>query len=524
MSALEVLLQSFCSASLLGTLLVLVLVYFISTRSGPQDERREPPGPRALPLLGNLLQLDLSRPDCSLLEFSRHFGSVFTVHFGPKKVVVLAGYQTVKEALVEHAEEFGERDSVQILHEINQGHGVLWTNGDSWREMRRFSLMNLKDFGMGRKVCEDKIIEESHHLMRVFQSHGGLTCGSADVVPLLLTHLLLPGRAFDSTLPMNYSTANIICSMVYGDRFDYEDPHFQAMVSRLNENVLLLGSPSVQVYNLFPWLGKWFANRRRFRQLYDVNIQENLQTFRQLEETLNPHLCRGFVDAFLVRKQSLEDSNVTDSHFHNTNLLMTVLHLFAAGTETTATTLRWGLLLMSKYPAIQQRVHQELSAVVGRRQIQVEDRKNLPYTDAVIHEIQRFANIIPLSLPHRTSRDVTFQGHFIRKGTTVYPLLTSVLYDPSQWETPDSFNPRHFLDNQGRFVKRDAFLPFSAGRRVCLGESLARMELFIFFTSLLQSFRFSPPPGVSEEELDLSPRVGFTRNPRAHQLCAVPRE
>ncbi|XP_053737914.1 cytochrome P450 2K1-like isoform X2 [Synchiropus splendidus] len=504
MSALEVLLQSFCSASLLGTLLVLVLVYFISTRSGPQDERREPPGPRALPLLGNLLQLDLSRPDCSLLEFSRHFGSVFTVHFGPKKVVVLAGYQTVKEALVEHAEEFGERDSVQILHEINQGHGVLWTNGDSWREMRRFSLMNLKDFGMGRKVCEDKIIEESHHLMRVFQSHGG--------------------RAFDSTLPMNYSTANIICSMVYGDRFDYEDPHFQAMVSRLNENVLLLGSPSVQVYNLFPWLGKWFANRRRFRQLYDVNIQENLQTFRQLEETLNPHLCRGFVDAFLVRKQSLEDSNVTDSHFHNTNLLMTVLHLFAAGTETTATTLRWGLLLMSKYPAIQQRVHQELSAVVGRRQIQVEDRKNLPYTDAVIHEIQRFANIIPLSLPHRTSRDVTFQGHFIRKGTTVYPLLTSVLYDPSQWETPDSFNPRHFLDNQGRFVKRDAFLPFSAGRRVCLGESLARMELFIFFTSLLQSFRFSPPPGVSEEELDLSPRVGFTRNPRAHQLCAVPRE
>ncbi|MEQ2246469.1 Cytochrome P450 2K6 [Ilyodon furcidens] len=77
---------------------------------------------------------------------------------------------------------------------------------------------------------------------------------------------------------------------------------------------------------------------------------------------------------------------------------------------------------------------------------------------------------------------------------------------------------------EGKFIKRDAFLPFSAGRRVCLGESLAKMELFLFFTSLIQRFQFTPPPGVSEDELDLTPAVGFTVPPSPHELCAVSRQ
>ncbi|KAL6476341.1 hypothetical protein MHYP_G00148400 [Metynnis hypsauchen] len=109
------------------------------------------------------------------------------------------------------------------------------------------------------------------------------------------------------------------------------------------------------------------------------------------------------------------------------------------------------------------------------------------------------------------------------EGTCVFPLLASVLKDENEWESPNTFNPEHFLDEQGRFVKREAFMAFSAGRRVCLGESLARMELFLFFTSLLQHFRFTPPPGISEDQLDLTPSVGFILNPSPHKLCAVSR-
>ncbi|KAM3603484.1 uncharacterized protein V6R79_023301 [Siganus canaliculatus] len=487
-------------ALLLAVLVVLPLVYFLFS-FGSKSNGKDPPGPRPLPLLGNLLQLDLKKPYWTLCELSKKYGSVFTFYLGPKKIVVLAGYKTVKEALVNHADVFGERDPILIFEENSKGHGVLWSNGDLWKELRRFSLINLRDFGMGKKACEEKISEECDYLIDVFKK--------------------LKGEAFDTTQSLNYSVSNIICSMVYGSRFEYTDPKFNSLVDQMNRRVQLLGSPSVQMYNMFPRICKWVTERRELNKVNGFLKKENLALLSKLKETLNPQTCRGFVDAFLVRKQNLEDSGVTDSHYHDENLMETVMNLFAAGTETTSTTLRWALLLLAKYPKIQDQVQEELSRVIGSRKVQVEDRKNLPFTDAVIHETQRLANIVPMALPHRTSQDISFQGHFLKKGTTVYPLLTSVLYDESEWERPYDFHPAHFLNKDGKFVKRDAFMPFSAGRRVCLGESLARMELFIFFTSLLQHFRFTPPPGVSEDELDLTPAVAFTVTPSPHKLCAV---
>ncbi|XP_042168397.1 cytochrome P450 2K1-like [Oncorhynchus tshawytscha] len=285
---------------------------------------------------------------------------------------------------------------------------------------------------------------------------------------------------------------------------------------------------SVYMYNMFPWLGPWIKNLMRLKKNVADMKMEVTELVRGLKETLNPHMCRGFVDSFLVRKQTLEESGNMDSFYHDNNLVFSVGNLFGAGTDTTGTTLRWGLLLMAKYPHIQYRVREEISRVIGSRQPLAEDRKNLPYTDAVIHETQRLANIAHMAIPHNTSRDVTFQGYFIKcpmlhshcRGHLI-PLLTSVLQGNSEWESPHTFNPTHFLDEQGGFVKRDAFMAFYAGRRVCLVEGLGRMELFLFFTSLLQRFRFSPPPGVTEDDLDLTPSLGFTLNPSPHQLCAV---
>ncbi|KAL6102940.1 uncharacterized protein ACO6RY_02454 [Pungitius sinensis] len=502
MMMLEDLFQSYVSVALMVAFICILISFFFHSK----DEMREPPGPKPLPLLGNLLQMDLKRIDCSLVDLSKKYGSVFTVYLGSQKVVVLAGYKTVKEALVNHAVEFGERYISKFGNDISisLGNGIIFANGESWKEMRRFALSNLRDFGMGKKAAEDKIIEEIQYLIDVFERHEG--------------------QPFSTAQSINDAVSNIISSIVYGSRFEYSDEEFKLMVSRNNDNFKLSGSPSVQLFDMYPWIFQWARNRMRFKRNVAENRKQIKRLIGRLQETLNVEMCRGFVDSFLAHKQKLEESGITDSYYNIENLVSTAGNLFAAGSDTTSNVLRWGLLLMAKYPQIQDQVQEELSRVVGSRQVRVEDRKNLPYTDAVIHETQRLANIFPLSLPHKTSRDVNFQGFLIKAGTTVFPLLTSVLCDESEWESPNSFNPSHFLDMEGKFITRAAFMPFSAGRRACPGEGLAKMELFLFFTSLVQRFRFTPPPGVKEEDLDLTPAVGFTRTPLPHELCAVSRE
>ncbi|XP_036003870.1 cytochrome P450 2K1 [Fundulus heteroclitus] len=490
--------------TVVGVAVLLMILYLVSVGSSSSEAGKEPPGPKPLPLLGNLLQLDLQRPYKTLCQLSKKYGSVFTVYFGPKKVVVLSGYRTVKEALVRYADEFGEREVSPIFDDLNNGHGILFSNGETWKEMRRFALTALRDFGMGKRVAEEKILEECGHLIQTIENYKG--------------------EPFNTSLPLNYATSNIISSIVYGSRFEYDDPRFRNLVSRANENISLAGSAEIQLYNMFPRLVRWIKKRHVILENAKMTVSDVKDLIQKLKETLNLQTCRGLVDCFLIRKQKEEDSCVKDTQFTEENLIFTVSNLFSAGTDTTAATLRWGLLLMAKYPQIQDLVQEELARVVGGREVQVEDRKNLPYTDAVIHEIQRLANIVPMAVPHKTSRDVTFQGYFIKEGTTVFPLLTSVLNDESEWESPHSFNPSHFLNKEGKFIKRDAFLPFSAGRRVCLGEGLAKMELFLLFSSLLQRFRFKPPPGVTEDELDLTPAVGFTIPPSPHKLCAISRQ
>ncbi|XP_010897917.4 cytochrome P450 2K1-like [Esox lucius] len=499
----DFLLQIPSMVACLGAVLFLLALYRLFFGSSSEEQGINPPGPRPLPLLGNILIMDLKRPYRTLCKLSKKYGSVFTMHFGPKKVIVLAGYKTVKEALVNQAQDFGDRDITPVFHDLNQGHGILFANGDSWKEMRRFAMTNLKEFGMGKKVSEEEILEEIAYLIEEIKKHEG--------------------KPFDTTKPVISAVSNIISVIVFGRRFEYTDPIFNDMMDRSIDSLRLTASTSIQIYNMFPWLGPWIKNLKYIKKNVVGAKADLMEIVRGLKETLNPQMSRGFVDSFLVRKQTLEESGNMDSLYHDDNLMFSVTNLFVAGSDTTGITLCWGLLLMAKYPHIQDKVQEEISRVKGSRQPLVEDRKNLPYTNAVIHETQRLASIVPMSIPHTTSRDITFQGYYIKKGTCVIPLLTSVLHDEGEWESPHTFNPAHFLDEQGRFIKKEAFMAFSAGRRVCLGESLARMELFLFFTSLMQHFHFSPPPGVTEDDLDLTPAVGFLLSPLPHQLCAVSR-
>ncbi|KAM4771239.1 cytochrome P450 2K4-like [Rhinophrynus dorsalis] len=461
--------------------------------------RNFPPGPKPLPIIGNLHIMDVEKPYKTFMELSKKFGSIFSIQLGTKKVVVLCGYETVKDALVNHAEEFSERPNIPLFEEVTKGHGIVFAHGENWKVMRRFTLSTLRDFGMGKKSIENKITEECDYLVQKFKSYKG--------------------KPFENTMIMNSAVANIIVSILLGHRFEYEDPTLLKLISIINKNVRLMASRMVMLYNTYPSVMRWLpGSHKTIAGNTEGMFAFIRETFAKHKEQLDVNDQRDLIDAFLV-KQKEEKPNAA-MYFHDKNLIALVSNLFGAGMETTSTTLRWGLLLMMKYPEIQKNVQNEIEKVIGSAQPKAEHRKQMPYTDAVIHEIQRFANIVPGNLPHATTQDVTFRGYFIPKGTQVIPLLTSVLQDEDHFERPNEFYPQHFLDSDGNFVKKEAFIPFSAGRRSCAGENLAKMELFLFFTRLMQSFTFQPPPGV---EVKLNTATAITSIPVLHEICAVSR-
>ncbi|KAM9305503.1 uncharacterized protein PAF06_014064 [Gastrophryne carolinensis] len=466
----------------------LIALFLYWTTGSKKNRVKMPPGPRPLPFIGNLNLLNFKKVDQSLMELSEKYGEVYTLHLGGKKTVVIAGYKAVKDALVNQADDFGERGDVPIFTLISNKKGIIFNNGESWKAMRRFALSTLRDFGMGKNTLESKIHDELLPLIEYFKSYHG--------------------KPFDTKVIMSSAVSNLICSIVFGKRFEYDDPVFISLVEKIAEDNQLFGSPLVMFFNFYPFIGgllgapkKVMQNIRWIRGL----ISKRIKNHRDEYDINN---ISGYIDAFLTKME--QESSKTETYFDEENLASSVLDLLEAGTDTTATTLCWGLILMAKYPEIQKKVQEEIQTHIKPGQLpSVKVRRNMPYTDAVVHEMSRFGNIIPLGLTHRPPTDIYFRGYCIPKGTDVIALLASVLYDKTQWKTPDEFNPNHFLDDSGKFVLRDAFMPFSAGRRACAGESLAKMEIFLFFTGLVQAFTFYPEPGVSREDLDIKPDFGY---------------
>ncbi|XP_077396349.1 cytochrome P450 2F3-like [Festucalex cinctus] len=485
---------------LLGVLLALFWLLHDKKKRGGKGGL--PPGPLALPLVGNLPQIDKHLPFKSLLKLSERYGPVMTLHLGWQRTVVLVGYKTVKEALVDQADDFTGRMQLPFLHKATRGYGLGIANGERWRQLRRFTLSTLRDFGMGRKGMEQWIQEESQHLRARIDTYKA--------------------APFDPSFLLSCTVSNVICCLVFGQRFDSEDADFLRLLGIISEMIRFVASPLGQMYNIFPWLTErlpgWHQKVFGHMEVVRSFIEEKIQ---QHQDSLEPSAPRDYIDCFLNRIQQEKHNESTE--FFYENLVATVMNLFLAGTETTSSTIRYALSVLIKHPGVQEKMQQEIDAVIGReRCVNMDDRKSLPFTDAVIHEVQRFLDIVPFSLPHYALRDISFRGYTIPKNTIIVPLLHSVLKDETEWAEPQSFNPQHFLDHKGNFKKNPAFLPFAAGKRACVGESLARMELFIFLVTLLQHFSFSCPGGP--DSVDLTPEYSsFANTPRRHQLIATPR-
>ncbi|XP_034362174.1 cytochrome P450 2C29 isoform X2 [Arvicanthis niloticus] len=485
------------------TFLVLTLSCLILLSLWRQSSGRGklPPGPTPLPIIGNFLQIDVKNISQSFTNFSKAYGPVFTLYLGSQPTVILHGYEAVKEALIDHGEEFAGRGSFPIIDKIIKGLGVVFSNGNGWKETRRFTLMTLRNLGMGKRNIEDRVQEEAQCLVEELRKTKGSPC--------------------DPTFILSCAPSNVICSIIFQNRFDSNDKDFLILMKKINENVKILSSPWLQVCNKFPLLIDYCPGSHH-KIAKNINYVKSyvLEKIKEHQESLDVANPRDFIDYYLIKQK--QANHIEQSEFSLENLASTINDLFSAGTETTSTTLRYALLLLLKNPHVTAKVQEEIDSVIGRhRSPCMQDRSHMPYTDAMIHEVQRYIDLIPTNLPHAVTCDIKFRNYIIPKGTTVITSLSSVLHDSKEFPNPEMFDPGHFLDGNGNFKKSDYFMPFSTGKRICAGEGLARMELFLFLTTILQNFKLKSL--VHPKDIDTTPVVnGLASLPPPYQLCFIP--
>lgn len=205
--------------------------------------------------------------------------------------------------------------------------------------------------------------------------------------------------------------------------------------------------------------------------------------------------------------------------FSEWQLVSIISDLCAAGMETTITTMGWSILLMMRFPEAQRKVHEELDQVLGRERFPTwADRNRLPYTHAALYECQRYANITPGNLGRIAAHDIVINDTVIPTGTTFVPQIAVAHMDETLFKNAHEFNPERFLDDDKSLKNVPELLPYSLGKRGCLGESLARMELFIMFSCLMHKFTFSTDPNNPAPTLD--PVMKFTLVAEPYQ-CLV---
>uniref|UniRef100_A0A8C9SNC5 Cytochrome P450 2J2-like n=1 Tax=Scleropages formosus TaxID=113540 RepID=A0A8C9SNC5_SCLFO len=378
--------------SVLIFLFVLLILVDLIKNKAPKNF---PPGPPwSLPFVGDLFRIDSDRIHLQVAEFAKQYGNIFSIRMG-QRMVFVNGLKPVKEALVEQGENFVDRPSLPLFTDIIQNKGLVASNGYQWKQQRRFALHTLRNFGLGKKSLESQTQVECRFLNEVIGN--------------------TQGQPFEPISVVNNAVANIISCLVFGDRFDYSNSYFQTLLKLMNEAVYLEGSIWAQLYNMFPWLMRRLPGpHKKILSHWAIVIGFIKLKIKEHKEDWDSSTPRDYID----------------TGFNEDNLCYCTLDLFAAGTETTSTTLNWALLYMIKYPEIQEKVQVEIDQVLGpSRLATMADRANMPYTDAVIHEIQRMGNIIPLNLVRLTTEDTTLRGYTIPKvGFFTFQDIIQILY------------------------------------------------------------------------------------------------
>lgn len=456
-----------------------------------------PPGPTCYPIIGNVGLFKPSEAVKANRRLRKQYGDIYTIMFFHKPIITVHGYDNIRELMVKNVDMFLDRPITIINGVFNKGKGLMWSSGSLWEEQRKFALATLSKMGFGKRCLQGQIMEEVDCLMDEVEK--------------------FENQPFDIHHTLNTAVSNVICSLLFGKRFDHEDAKFKNLI-KLLDKMFATTNPSSPAF-VFPLLrflpGSGFHNMEKIFGDIDEFTEEIIKEHKKKFEE---NQMNNFVDGFLTKQTHDGNSTFTDKQ-----LIIIVREFFGAGTETTSTTLRWALLFLIHHREWQKDLRGDVETLIGKNQPTMENKENLPRIEAFILEVQRHANLAPFGIPHTPREDFIYNGYLLPKGTCINFALDSVMMDSEIFPDPFVFKPERFLDENGKCQgeQKDKLIPFSIGKRSCLGESLAKMELFLFLTRFLQ--RFEIKPENPERLPTLEPILGLTNMPKDFKIDFVKR-
>ncbi|CAD6192368.1 unnamed protein product [Caenorhabditis auriculariae] len=450
-----------------------------------------PKGPIPFPLIGNIPQVLLALRETgsvvgTLRKFQKDHGKIYTLWFGPMKTVHICDYDLAYEVMVKNGSKYAERFVPGSMRDLTEGCGVIWSNGEFWQRHRRFALHTLRNFGLGKNLMEERIMEEINARFAELDRKQ--------------ENVRDAGRFFDILV------GSIINNLIFSERFSEGDEEYEKLKGLLDKS--FEGASFLDTFIPSALMNSPLLKFRKESQMGPMNkilayLREKIdRRFDAIENGKHviPEEPQDYVDAFLKQMEKEKKENGEDSTFNFHSLSMEIIDLWLAGQETSSTTLVWAVLLLLNNPEEIVKTREEIIKVTdnGTSHVSLADRTNTPYLNAVINEIQRHASILNINLGRINPEDTTIDGQPVEKGAMITAQLSLILSDEKDYPNSEQFLPSRFIENESL---QQRLCVFGLGKRACLGESLARAELYLILGNLLLRYDLQPdgdlPPAAS---------------------------
>jgi len=480
-------------------LIILFALWLFKNNSG------KIPGPWFLPLAGSapFIMIHepamLSYPYRAMYKLSKQYGNVMKVGLGLQQWIILSGFKEIQQfSMSEDSVSHLPSKTFDEIYSFDRPLGIIFPDGDLWREQRKFGVKTLRQLGVGKSSLEDKMVDETKNMIQYLKS---IISTKGNLVEM--------DDFFD--LPC----LNIIWGLVNSTRFDYEDEKLKRQIQMIDKFTMESAiGPLVAMRPLrfIPPFSFIYNNVKNSMDLFK-GYMRNLVS--QDSESYDENEMRGYIDYFLHERYKESSKNYEDEQ-----LIVTLIDFFTGGSGTMSKTLAFGILFSTLHPQITKQVQDEISNA-GLDFVTLEDKHLLPYTEATVFEISRLASVLPIAPPRQTTGDIIVGEHLIPKGSLVQMNLYAMHRNSEHWTEPHKFRPERFLDSEGKFKQDEWVQPFGYGKRKCLGENVARNNTFLMYANMIRSFEFSVSSCHPLPSTD--PVGGLTIGPQKFSVLVEPR-